>query len=322
MFGGASSEKKVGNKSDGEESGEDEGHRSRIWHPQQEKLLQQWGEVSSSFRWMHEQAHRMYKQQNMCFVLPVIILSSITGTLNFAQSSFPSEWHSSLPIFIGSLNLISGMVSTIASFLRVSELSEGNRVAAMSFGKLARNIRVELLLPTSERTADGRDFIAMCRAELDRLTEQTPDIPQCIEDMFIKKFDGQEFYRPEMTDLHPVEIYSDDQERKDARVANVVANAAFGMKQRVVKHNKEQQRKWPKVLSFASSAQKHGSSASVSQELEDLRSRRVVRDRRGFVPLLSELPSPEAKEENMSNEHHDSGLVVPEHVTLTVRSEE
>jgi hypothetical protein len=207
---------------------QEKSRKPKTWHPQQEKLLKQWAEIATSFRWMHHNAHLMYSSYNFWFTLPVIVISSVTGTMNFAQSSFPAEYVDYVPLFIGALNLIAGIVTTVASYLRFSELSEGNRVAALMFGKLSRNIRVELLLPITERTMDGNDFIAMCRSELDRLTEQTPDIPKKIEHKFLRQFEDllqTDFYPPELQDLHPVEIYREDP--KIQRDADVLAHAAL-----------------------------------------------------------------------------------------------
>lgn len=208
--------------------------KPKVWHPQQEKLLKQWAEIATSFRWMHHHAHLRYAWMHFWFTLPVIVMSSITGTMNFAQGTFPTKYETYVPLLIGSINLIAGIITTVASYLRVSELSEGNRVASIMFGKLSRNIRVELLLPSTERTMDGADFISMCRSELDRLTEQTPDIPQKIEKRFVRQFEEllkTEFYPPELTDLHPVEIYTGEIERRQEVVANVLTSAALQFKQ-------------------------------------------------------------------------------------------
>ena len=58
---------------------------------------------------------------NMCFSLPVIILSTLTGVANFAQSSFPIETRPIVSVVIGSLNIIAGLITTIAQFLKVAE---------------------------------------------------------------------------------------------------------------------------------------------------------------------------------------------------------
>ena len=105
--------------------------------------------------------------------MPVIILSTITGTANFAQSSFPDSVKPYAPSLIGTLNLVAGLITTVSQFLRVSELLEGHKVASLAFGKLSRNIAVELSLPVNERTANGTSFLSTCRVELDKLIEQS-----------------------------------------------------------------------------------------------------------------------------------------------------
>lgn len=215
--------------------------RPKVWHPQQEVVLKQWAEIATSFRWLHHQAHIGFSNKSFWITLPVIVISSITGTMNFAQSSFPSAFASYVPLVIGSFNLIAGVMTTVQSYLRLSELAEGHRVASIMFGKLSRNIRVELMLPTTERTMDGDDFIAMCRSEMDRLTEQSPDIPKKIEKRFALKFEEllqTDFYPPELLELHPVEVYRNEAESAEQRTATMVASAASQF-QRALEQRKE-----------------------------------------------------------------------------------
>ena len=151
-----------------------ENKNEKVWHEQQENILKKWSEIGSSYRFMHDKAYLYFEKQNFRFALPVIILSTVTGTANFAQGSFPASWAVYVPLFIGFLNLTAGLLTTVAQFLRVSELLEGHRSASISYSKFSRNISVELSLPPDERSKNGREFIASSRVELDRLIEQSP----------------------------------------------------------------------------------------------------------------------------------------------------
>ena len=73
------------------------GAKKKIWHKQQEKVLKEWSEIGASYRYMHDRAYTMYNAQNLRFALPVIIISTVTGTANFAQGSFPVSWQTSIP---------------------------------------------------------------------------------------------------------------------------------------------------------------------------------------------------------------------------------
>lgn len=185
-----------------------------IWHGQQENILKKWGEIGSSYRFMHDRAFLKYEAQNLRFALPVIILSTITGTANFAQASFPESWQVYVPLFAGFLNLSAGLITTIAQFLRVSELLEGHRAASIAYSKFSRNISVELSLPKDERSCCGRDFISNCRMELDRLIEQSPNIPLEIVKLFGKKFENNTFVKPDILEITGVEVYKDSEKDK------------------------------------------------------------------------------------------------------------
>lgn len=188
-----------------------------VWHGQQENILKKWSEIGSSYRFMHDRAYLHYEKQNFRFALPVIVISTVTGTANFAQASFPESWQSYVPLFAGFLNLTAGLITTIAQFLRVSELLEGHRAASIAYSKFSRNISVELSLPVDERSCDGREFIANRRIELDRLIEQSPNIPLKIVKLFGKKFQNSEFIKPDILEITGVEVYKDTVKEKEEK---------------------------------------------------------------------------------------------------------
>jgi hypothetical protein len=181
-----------------------------IWHIQTEKILKDWSELSSCYRYMHDKAFGRFKTKNLWFTLPVIILSTLTGTANFSQSSFKdTSFFEYVPLMIGGVNLLSGMISTIHQTLKYSTLEEGHRISSMAFGKLARNIRVELNLPVNERSTSGSEFLFSVRTELDRLLEQSPQLPNDIIKAFEKKFANADLYKPEIININGVDIYKE-----------------------------------------------------------------------------------------------------------------
>ena len=177
----------------------------KIWHPQQEKILKSWGEAAACYRYMHYQAYCSYKNQSMKFTIPLIIVSTITGTANFAQETFPPTVQPYVPSAIGGLNLITAIATTIMQFLKINELMEGHRVASVQYGKVSRTIRLELTLPLSERTQNGTNMIENMRTEYDRLIEQSPNVPKYIIDAFEKEFpDDNAFFKPEIMHIQPI----------------------------------------------------------------------------------------------------------------------
>lgn len=194
----------------------------KVWNDSEVQLLKKWAEMSASYRVLHDRAHRIFKYRNYCFTIPVIIFSTILGTASFSQDTFPEPYRSYMPMGIGTLNIISGIITTIAQFTRVSELSEANRVASISYGKFSRNIATELSLPPEFRSYSGIDFVQICRSEFDRLVEQSPIIPFDILEKFMKEIEGENFTKPDIMTVTRIEEYRPTKEEK---AASIIANA-------------------------------------------------------------------------------------------------
>jgi len=193
----------------------------RIWHLQHEKILKEWGESSSCYRHMHYRAYQINKSWSMGFTLPVIIISTITGTANFAQKTFPESVATFVPSIIGAFNLFAAIMTTVAQFLKVTELMESHRVTSIHYGKLSRKIRLELTLPVSERTQHGDNMVEICRSEYDRLIEQSPPVPKNIIINFNKKFpDSNIIFKPELTFIRPIDLF--DNEKEDERLKKMI----------------------------------------------------------------------------------------------------
>jgi cell division ATPase FtsA len=175
------------------------------WNEYHEDVLRQWGEASACYRYMHHRAFLMFKRMSLRFNLPVIVLSTITGTANFAQTSFPESMRSTVPSIIGGMNLIAGLIATIMQFLKINELMENHRTAALGHGSLSRNIRLQLSLPRVERKKEGLKFVDECKSIYDSLLEQSPSIPKHILMNFDKEYplDGV-FTKPEILNVRPI----------------------------------------------------------------------------------------------------------------------
>ena len=179
------------------------------WESQHEIILKSWAEIGACYSWMHDRAYREFKIKNMYYAIPVIILSTLTGTANFAQQSIPEKHREFAVMIIGSLNLLSGLITTLAQFFKVNELQEAHRTASIVFSKFSRNISVELRLPIKDRALTGSAYLEHCREEYNRLIEQSPIIPTTVLCRFNTKFKKTNFSKPNISKLMEVEIYHD-----------------------------------------------------------------------------------------------------------------
>jgi hypothetical protein len=144
------------------------------WTDECETLLAEWSEKASCYRWLHGRSEKNYQKWYYGFSIPVIILSTLTGAANVGMDSFvPAESKSIASAIVGGVNIFAGIVSTLQNFLKVAELMEGHRIAGVSWGKLQRNIAIELALDPKRRVLQT-DFLKLSRAEYDRLIEAGP----------------------------------------------------------------------------------------------------------------------------------------------------
>lgn len=179
----------------------------KTWNEQHEGILKQWGEAAACYRYMHHRAYLLYKKLSMRFTIPVILLSTITGTANFAQSSFPESMRDTVPAIIGGMNLIAGLIATIMQFLSINELMENHRTAALAHGVLSRNIRLVLALPRNERKTSGLKFVDDCKSEYDRLLEQSPAVPVSILRLFENEYPlDNVFTKPEILKVRSIPV--------------------------------------------------------------------------------------------------------------------
>lgn len=159
------------------------------WSDEIEELLSEWAEISMCYAYLHNFGQRKYKKKYHHLQIPIIVLSTLTGTANFATESYvPTDYKQGFSAGVGSLNLFCGILGTLLSFLRYSEIYEGHRIAALAWSKLSRNIEIELSLQDVKRKP-CRDFLKVCRAEYDNLLESSPNVDLDIINDFNKKFD-------------------------------------------------------------------------------------------------------------------------------------
>jgi hypothetical protein len=182
-----------------------------VWTDECEELLAEWSEKASCYRWLHGRCEKSYQKWYYCFSIPVIILSTLTGAANVGMDSFvPQENKSIASAIVGGVNIFAGIVSTLQNFLKVAELMEAHRIAGVSWGKLQRNIAIELALDPKRRVLQT-DFLKLSRAEYDRLIEAGPIIDDGIIAQFNKKFKNYEVSKPSICNgLDKCNIYKID----------------------------------------------------------------------------------------------------------------
>jgi hypothetical protein len=171
-----------------------------IWNEQTEDLVASWGDIASCYKWLHDQAYHKYNKINYRMSIPIIILSTLTGTVSVGMASLvPADYVNLAQQAVGGVNIITGIITTLQNFFRFAQLSEGHQHASVGWSKLERNIRIELKVDRKFRK-DADSFLKVCRSDYDRLLEQSPVIPKEIIAKFKLKFKDSEIRKPDICD--------------------------------------------------------------------------------------------------------------------------
>lgn len=153
------------------------------WTAQHEDIFIEWADKAMIYRWMHTRSYKIFYFRNACYTIPVIIMSTLTGTATFGQERIPEQYRLWAQVAIGTINISAGIITTIQQFLKINELLEAHRVSSISWGKFYENIKIELAKHPKHR--DGPlEMLKHFKEEFDRLMEISPTI----EDAVIKEF--------------------------------------------------------------------------------------------------------------------------------------
>ncbi len=210
---------------------QEEPHKKKFlngWTAELEDLMADWADKAACYRWMHERTSRLFGGRDRMITIPVIILSTLTGSASLSLDSFfPAGSDAELKKYvqsgIGGVSILAGIITTVGNFLRYAQGCEAHHLAAVSWGKFNRLICIEMSLHPNERM-DNFNFLKMFRVELDRLIEQSPPIPDPIIKEFNSLFSKADVKKPEVVGiLEHTKVYKDS----GARLKRIAAEAAL-----------------------------------------------------------------------------------------------
>lgn len=194
--------------------------------------MAEWADIASCYRWMHDKYEKQATLSNLWITVPVIILSTLTGSASFVMNSLVGDDPTAnkyAQIGIGGVSIFTGILTTLGNFFRYAQSSEANRVASIAWGKFQRQIAIELALHPNDRI-DSMDFLKICRSELDRLIEQSPQIPDNVIRYFEKEFINMpNLKKPDIAHgIDHTKVFKDT----DTRIKKMVVEATMMLKQK------------------------------------------------------------------------------------------
>jgi hypothetical protein len=194
------------------------------WEESVEQILSELGDEAQINAYLHKKSNEYYTVQNIKYQLPIIILSALSGTGNFISSNFPT-YQQIIVLAVGGVSIFTSIISSVAQFLKVSQLSESHRISYLSWEKFHSNIKFQLNKRRESRD-NLKEFLSVVVPEYQRLKEISSSIPKHICDNVKRnKKNFKNMQVPYMLNgFHPVIPYKNEKDDDDDSNDNGLIN--------------------------------------------------------------------------------------------------
>jgi hypothetical protein len=197
------------------------------WDVSAEEILSELADEAQINAFLHKKSNEYYTTQNIKYQLPIIVLSAMSGTGNFISANFPT-YAQTIILSVGGISIFTSILSSVAQFLKVSQLSESHRISYLSWEKFHSNIKFQLKKKRESRE-NLKEFLSIVVPEYQRLKEISSSIPKHICDNVKRnKKNLKNMQVPYMLNgFHPVVPYKpdkndDDDDANDNGLINIV----------------------------------------------------------------------------------------------------
>ncbi len=110
-------------------------------------------------------------------IIPIIIISTFTGTATIFQPYINPDNHSIYLIIIGCCNIIAGLLTLLKEYSRIVHMEQNISYVAYPYKQLGREIQLHLCLKKNQRD-DDKEFAIKCKDRMDRIHESTPGVSE------------------------------------------------------------------------------------------------------------------------------------------------
>ena len=157
------------------------------WDDDFEKICSHMIDEAQINTYLHIKSFKSYSGWSSAFQIPIIVLSAVVGSANFASSNF-GIYRDNIILIIGGISILIAIISSIAQYLKLSELKESHRMSSFHWEKFYNKLKVQLMLKREFRRRLP-DFYDDVLTEYQRLKEISPIFLKRIEKL-AKKKDG------------------------------------------------------------------------------------------------------------------------------------
>lgn len=161
------------------------------WNEYTEKLLKSWAESANCLKIMHYKAYIQTWYRNAMFKIPILILSTLVGTMNLSMGDLDKSYQIYIMYILGFINITNSILLSIATVMEYTQHLEAHRIAYVEWGKFSRKIQIELSKKRSHRN-DCNEFMASITKEYDHIYDIAPMLKPEIISWFKNKVINKE----------------------------------------------------------------------------------------------------------------------------------
>lgn len=164
------------------------------WNGTQEKVLQQRGEQSLGYRWMHDRSCKNLIWYNNLLGILGIIFGTLGGTGALVNIAINNTY---IEILVGIASYISAVSTALIKFLALDTRATEHKSAAIKFQAFSSEIINQLAMKRCDRKS-GNEYMEATRLQFDRLVGEAPSIEQNVLNEFSKKFGEKDIAKPDV----------------------------------------------------------------------------------------------------------------------------
>jgi hypothetical protein len=186
-------------------------HELRDWSDEIEEILRTLSEKAQIWRLLHMKNHDIFKRKYYWLIIPVTILSSITGAANLALGSVASGNETVINLVIGALGIVISVISTLNNIFSFQRRKDEHFRAAKDWYRVQRMIDIELSLQKLKRN-NVSIFFHLVLQEIERIHEFHPNIRDDVVKKFMKSYKNKKLSIdiPEILTIRKTLIFKDD----------------------------------------------------------------------------------------------------------------
>jgi len=153
------------------------------WNDTQKKFMKQMIDRAKCYIWLYDRSYRLYKTLWLLHMIPVLIITTLSGVANLGQLGFSDPSVDSTqrariiyPIVLGILNIFAAILTSLVQFFKIAEQTEAHRRAEKEWQQFSTDMEI-IFFAEFDLSVRNKKFEKMI-SRYKQLLDRSPSIPK------------------------------------------------------------------------------------------------------------------------------------------------